>query len=292
MDLQDAGSWEEVATRLETDRRAPSADAELCGRWTARVPDLESLVRLIRLEHRFGSALLALDLACWTLEAVADRPEVRILASAAAGKAGLHGTARRLLWPLLGRHDDDELARSVTTAWRDQALASGRVVDLRQALVIAPATAAGTVRLADELWELKRQDEALTAYQRAIHCGTLAIKAYLRVSWPVRDGSRPEVLIEVLRSALDRTGDASLKARLLVLLRHADRRADALALLGEGPVERIDVEEVRDARAALIAYARAQLEAVAEEEKKMELIHYYLKYCTVNSQAKNRKVAL
>jgi len=27
-------------------------------------------------------------------------------------------------------------------------------------------------------------------------------------------------------------------------------------------------------------------------EKKMELVHYYLKYCTVNSQAKNRKLAL
>ncbi|MEQ8813875.1 MAG: hypothetical protein RLO51_15040 [Thalassobaculum sp.] len=266
MDLQEVSSWEEVAIRLETDRRAPSADPGLSGRWAARTPDLESLIRLIRLEHRFGSALLAMDLACWALEAVADRPEVRILASAAAAKAGLHRTARRLLRPLLRRHDDGALARSVMVAWRDQALASGRMIDLKQALVIAPATAAGTVRLADELWEMKRQDEALTAYRRAIPCGTLAIKAYLRMSWPVRDGRRPEVLIEILRAALGRTGDASLRARLLVLLHHADRRADALALLGEGPLERIDVEEVREARSALIAYARAQLEAVAEEE--------------------------
>lgn len=267
MDLQDFGSWEDFATRLETERRPPSTDAGLSERWTVRTPDIESLIRLIRLEHRFGSALLAMDLACWVLETLADRPEIRILASAAAGKAGLYGTGRRLLRPLLRRHEDDALARSVMIAWRDLALASGRTIDLKQALVIAPATVAGTVRLADELWGMKRQDQALTMYRWAIHCGTLAIKAYLRFSWPDRGLVRTEVLLEVLRAALGRTGDASLRERLLVLLRHANRRAEALALLGEGPIERIDFDEVREARSALIAYARAQLEAAAAVEE-------------------------
>ena len=31
---------------------------------------------------------------------------------------------------------------------------------------------------------------------------------------------------------------------------------------------------------------------VGTVEKKVELVHYYLKYCTINSQAKNRIVAL
>ena len=31
---------------------------------------------------------------------------------------------------------------------------------------------------------------------------------------------------------------------------------------------------------------------VATVEKKTELVHYYLKYCTINSQAKNRIIAL
>jgi|GEM_PF-932930 len=266
MDLQDASSWEEVASRLETERRPPSADADVLDRWAERTPDLESLTRLIRLEHRFGSALLAMDLGCWALDAVADRPEIRILAAAAAGKAGLHATARRLLLPLLRRHDDKALAKSVIIAWRDQALASGRTGDLRQALTLAPATAAGLVRLADELWDAKRQDAALTMYRRAIHCGTMVNKAFLRVSSPTRGLVTPDVMIEVLLAALRRTGDPSLKGRLLVMLRLADRRAEALALLGEGAVDRSDVDEVRETRTALVAYARAQLAAVAAQE--------------------------
>lgn len=262
MDLQDVVDWEEVSSRIEVEGRAPSAVAELRELWTRRMPDLTSLARLIRLEQRFGSALLAMDLACWALHSVADRPEIRVLAATAAARAGLTATARRILGPLLCRHEDPALASSVVIAWRDQALASGRVSDLMQALLLAPANAAGLIRLADQWWETQDQDAGLTAYRWAICCGTVVAKAYRRASSSAAAGRRPEVTIEILRAMLRRTGDPGVRARLLVLLLQADRRVEALALLGDGAVEWAEIDELRVARSALVAYAHAQLAAV------------------------------
>lgn len=267
MDQSEHSHWTDVIGALEADRRAPSTDPGLWRSWGPTLPDADAVERLVGLELQHGEPTCAMDLACWGMAAVADRPSLRILAAVSAGRAGLFRAARALLRPLLSSASGSApTADPVPSAWRDLAMASGRPADLLQALVLEPSDPSALMRYADHRWTIGDHDAALATYARGLCCGSQVVKAHLRVSAPERSVGRFAARIEALRAALHPGDDVRLRARLLVLLEAADRRADALEMLKDTPDGWGNTGDAQAARRRLVAYARAQLAAAAAEE--------------------------
>lgn len=267
MDLQQSVDWGGFVGRLEAARCAPSSTDDLADLWERDVPDEGTIRRLVRLELRYGSPVLALDLAIWALNNRSDQPEMRVMAVRAAWRDGLFSLARKLLRPLIegpGKVDNG-WAEKLTVIWRDMALAEGDALGLKQAVAVDPAHLEALTRYGDQLWERRAHTEARGVYRWATCSGIPVAKAYFRVATSDPGGCGPEVAADLLQSALQRSGDPRLRGRLLVQLMALDRRDEAMALLADGEAW-TESDEAVAARDSLVAYARAQLRAAAIED--------------------------
>lgn len=266
MNVLATSDWTEVVDRLESGSLAPSGVADLPSIWRRAMPDESTVQRLARLELRFGSPVLAMDLACWALETFGDRPETRILAAKAALQGGLSATAGRLLRPLgdsLAGCDQAE-RRAAADAWHDLALVSGRMTDFRRAVLLEPSDADALTRMADDLWRVRDYATAIATYRWAACSGATVAKVYLRATSRLTGSVGLSEMINMMETAHRRTGEERFKAKLLELLLKADRRLDALTLLDGGADFAVGAEATA-ARDALVGYARAQLLAADAE---------------------------
>lgn len=267
IDHDEFESWITSVSRLEQEARAPSSEAGLMSAlWARGVPEVKIIHRLIRLELRNGSHVMAFDLAEWALVNLPDNSDTRILAVRAALRARLFRTARLLM--VDGAHAaPPRLAGKLAKLWCDMATAEGCAVGIRQAAVLDPANMSLLTRWGNLLWERGEHVSARTAYRRSTYSGTAPAKTYFRAISRNPGGCGPEEGVELLRSALECGADSRIKARLLSELLGLDRRQEALALLltdGDWAVTSESVE----ARDALVAYARAQVRA-ADAEKRL-----------------------
>lgn len=266
MDLQQIVGWADMLAYLKKERLPPSSAACVRELWNRKEPDAETGARLVGLELRHGSPVLALDLAFWILEVFGDRFDARVLALRAALASGLIESARRLLWPLIeAASGDHKRSAAVRSMWRDVSLASGRARELRAVVICEPSDLEVLIRTADRFWFDRDQMAALSVYRWAACSGTPTVKAYLRLATVREMAAGPSAVVTMLETALHRTGDPRLKARLLVVLLTLDRRREALSLLDDSGVGNSS-DEVGAARSKLAAYARAQLLAADAEE--------------------------
>lgn len=265
MERRRIDDWLEAVDRMERSRSAPSAMPSVAELWADAPPDAGTAARLAHLELRHGSAIIALDLATWALDVRGEDIELRLVATAAALSAGLTAAASGLLRPALvagDRSPDQQLA--LTAAVRRLALESGSVAGLRRAVLLDPSDPDAPTRLADRCWAQRDQAPALHWYRRALCLGARVGKGYLRL------GSSGDMImsrsrqLDTVLAASRRSGDPRIQARQMHLLMELDDRLRALSMLDGGGAWS-GMEEVRPARARMVAYARAQLQAADAE---------------------------